>query len=126
MAVWEARLALGWGAKITELPPAIMLMALLITVAVGLVDGVTEAITPQGAFSCEGQAHVAGNGHGGEAFGAGSTLANEDILGNLVAHAAHARFRCGRFQRTPWRFQGRPCRMAAMILSRMATVLIFF
>lgn len=74
-----------------------MLMALLITVAVGLVDGVTEAITPQGAFSIRVRAHVAGNGHGGEAFGAGSTLANEDILGNLVAHAAHAGFVVGDF-----------------------------
>ena len=50
-----------------------------------------------GSVFDEGQAHVAGNGHGGEAFGAGSTLANEDILGNLVAHAAHAGFVVGDF-----------------------------
>ena len=38
-------------AKMTLLPAAIRLMALLITVAAGLVEGVTEATTPQGAFS---------------------------------------------------------------------------
>ena len=125
MAVWEARLALGWGAKITELPPAIMLMVLLITVAVGLVDGVTGGDHAPGSVFDEGQAHVAGNGHGGEAFGAGSTLANEDILGNLVAHAAHAGFVVGDFSER-LAFSRPALRMAAMILSRMATVLIFF
>jgi hypothetical protein len=47
MVSWVMRLADGWGPKTTELPPLIMLMALLIMVAAGLVDGVTEAITPQ-------------------------------------------------------------------------------
>lgn len=43
--------AAGCGANTTLLPAAIRLMALLITVAAGLVDGVTEATTPHGAFS---------------------------------------------------------------------------
>ncbi|EJK89956.1 hypothetical protein UUU_30760 [Klebsiella pneumoniae subsp. pneumoniae DSM 30104 = JCM 1662 = NBRC 14940] len=51
IALCETFFAAGWGAKTTLLPAAIRLMALLITVAAGLVDGVTEATTPQGAFS---------------------------------------------------------------------------
>jgi len=47
----ETFFAAGWGANTTALPAAIMLMALLMTVAAGLVEGVTEAITPQAAFS---------------------------------------------------------------------------
>ena len=47
----ETPFAAGWGANTTLLPAAIRLMALLITVAAGLVDGVTEATTPHGAFS---------------------------------------------------------------------------
>ena len=34
------------------LPPAIMLMVLLMMVSVGLVVGVMEQITPKGAYSC--------------------------------------------------------------------------
>ncbi len=48
------------GAKTTLLPAAIGLMALLITVAAGLVEGVTEATTPQGAFFNQRQAVIAG------------------------------------------------------------------
>ena len=51
---------------------------------------------PRSVFN-EGQAHVAGNGHGGEAFGAGGPFANKDVLGDLVAYAAHARFVVGHF-----------------------------
>lgn len=47
----ETFFAAGCGANTTLLPAAIRLMALLITVAAGLVDGVTEATTPHGAFS---------------------------------------------------------------------------
>ena len=47
----ETFLAAGCGAYTTALPAAIMLMELLIMVAAGLVEGVTEAITPQAAFS---------------------------------------------------------------------------
>ncbi len=41
-------LLLGWGAKITALPPLRMEMALLAGVAVGLVTGVRAPITPAG------------------------------------------------------------------------------
>ncbi|GCS54874.1 hypothetical protein HmCms186_04543 [Escherichia coli] len=51
IARWETFFAAGCGAKMTLLPAAIRLMALLMTVAAGLVEGVTEATTPQGAFS---------------------------------------------------------------------------
>src|SRR5437773_5490235 len=47
----DTPLAAGFGANTTVLPAAIMLMALLMTVAAGLVEGVTDAITPQAAFS---------------------------------------------------------------------------
>ncbi len=42
----EAPLALGWALKTTALPAATMLMALQMTVLVGLVLGVSEPITP--------------------------------------------------------------------------------
>ena len=51
MASCEACLAAGWGLKTTALPAAIMLMELLMTVEVGLVDGVIEPMTPKGACS---------------------------------------------------------------------------
>ena len=51
MASWEHLVALGWGLNTTALPPAIMLMELLMTVPGGLVDGVMEPMTPKGACS---------------------------------------------------------------------------
>ena len=51
IASCEARFAAGWGLKTTALPAAIMLMELLMTVDVGLVEGVMEPITPKGACS---------------------------------------------------------------------------
>ncbi len=43
---FDAPLALGWALKTTALPAAIMLMALQMTVLVGLVLGVSEPMTP--------------------------------------------------------------------------------
>ena len=51
MASWEARFAAGCGLNTTAFPAAIMLMELLMIVEVGLVDGVMEPITPNGACS---------------------------------------------------------------------------
>ena len=51
MVSCEQRLAPGWGLNTTALPAAIMLMELLITVDVGLVEGVMDPITPNGALS---------------------------------------------------------------------------
>jgi len=45
------RTAPGWGAKTTELPPASMQIVLLITEAIGFVEGVMEAMTPKGPSS---------------------------------------------------------------------------
>ena len=46
IASCEARFAAGCGLKTTALPAAIILIALLMTVEVGLVEGVIEPITP--------------------------------------------------------------------------------
>ena len=53
MTVREIPFAPGWTLNTTELPPAIMLIALLMMVSVGLVDGVMESSVPKGARSCK-------------------------------------------------------------------------
>ena len=47
----DTRFARGCTLNTTVLPPAIMLMVLLMMVSVGLVVGVMEQITPKGAYS---------------------------------------------------------------------------
>ena len=51
IASWQTLAAAGCGAKTTELPAASMAMALEMTVAAGLFEGVMAATTPKGAYS---------------------------------------------------------------------------
>ncbi len=47
----EVPLAVGWGLKTTELPPAIIPIPLQMIVSEGFVHGVMEPMTPYGARS---------------------------------------------------------------------------
>ena len=70
-AVGRHPLCAGCTLNTTGVPPAIMLMVLLLMVSVGLVVGVMEQITPKGCVLFQHQARVTALGFGGQAFGAG-------------------------------------------------------
>lgn len=81
----------------TLLPAAIRLMALLITVAAGLVEGVTEATTPQGAFSIKVRP-LSPVSTCGETLNAWRAARLSDVFGKFIFDAAHAGFTDGKFR----------------------------
>ena len=102
-----------------------MLMALLITVAVGLVDGVTEAITPQGAFSIRVRP-MSPEMAMGERHSVPGVRSQTRIFLAILSLTRPMPVSLWAISANALAFSRPALRMAAMILSRMATVLIFF
>lgn len=80
----------------TLLPAAIRLMALLITVAAGLVEGVTEATTPQVRFqSGSGRCRQSALA---ERHSTPGVPRLSDVFGKFIFNAPHAGFTDGKFR----------------------------
>ncbi len=82
----------------TLLPAAIRLMALLMTVAAGLVEGVTEATTPQGAFSIKVRPLSPVSTCGERHSTPWRAARLSDVFGKFIFYAAHTRFTDGKFR----------------------------